>query len=301
METYRTHFVMWTLLGLAAVFISASALSGVKGIVKQKVLLHCPCVNRNVRKKVIWQLEEHTTVLSHDGSDNHTTMGKGYENRVSLFLNEEKDNCSLLLSGITVADNGTYKCFFTANAFVYEKVILHVAASYSVCMDLVSDQALVCSRGGEGSGVYQCKASGGYPEGQIHWELEGHPLVNPSRRDVTHLDYFTGLYSLTSNLTIELSEGEKLQCVVENTALASNLTSNSSCNQKPMSMESSGHYKVEVAALVAVSLIGMFIVGVLLVFLLTRFCRHERSTQRDTERQESGVTRSFNVYEDDSA
>lgn len=98
-----------------------------KGIVKQKVLLHCPCVNRNVRKKVIWQLEEHTTVLSHDGSDNHTTMGKGYENRVSLFLNEEKDNCSLLLSGITVADNGTYKCFFTANAFVYEKVILHVA------------------------------------------------------------------------------------------------------------------------------------------------------------------------------
>lgn len=43
-------------------------------------------------------------------------------------------------------------------------------------------------------------------------------------------------------------------------------------------MESSGHYKVEVAALVAVSLIVMFIVGVLLVFLLTRFCRHERST-----------------------
>jgi hypothetical protein len=80
-----------------------------------------------VRKTIIWQLEEHTIVLRHDGSNNHTTIGMRYENRVSLFLNEEKDNCSLLLSGITVADNGTYKCSFTANAFVYKKVILHVA------------------------------------------------------------------------------------------------------------------------------------------------------------------------------
>ncbi|XP_021435600.2 CD276 antigen isoform X1 [Oncorhynchus mykiss] len=277
-----------------------TALSGVKGIVTQKVLLHCPCVNRNVRKTIIWQLEEHTIVLRHDGSNNHTTIGTRYENRASLFLNEEKDNCSLLLSGITVADHGTYKCSFTADAFVYEQVILHVAASYSVCMDLVSDQASVSSGGGEGSRVYQCKASGGYPEGQIHWELEGHPLVNPSRRDVTHLDNITGLYSLTSNLTIELSEGETLQCVVENTALASNLNSNSSCNQNHMPMEGSIHYKVQVAAVVAVSLIVIFIVGVLLVFLLTRCRRHERST-RDTERQERGVTQSFNVYEDDSA
>ena len=108
-------------------FFCLLALSGVKGIVTQKVLLHCPCVNRNVRKTIIWQLEEHTIVLRHDGSNNHTTIGTRYENRASLFLNEEKDNCSLLLSGITVADHGTYKCSFTADAFVYEQVILHVA------------------------------------------------------------------------------------------------------------------------------------------------------------------------------
>ncbi|XP_041739128.1 ICOS ligand-like isoform X1 [Coregonus clupeaformis] len=302
METYRTHFVMWTVLGLTAVFISASAQSDVQAIVEQKVLLQCPCVKRNEKMNIYWQLEEHTTVLYHDGSHNNTTIGNGYENRVRLFLNEDKDNCSLLLSGITVADNGVYKCSYTANAYVYKNVILHVAASYSVYMDLVSDQASACSGGGEGSGVYQCKASGGYPEGQIHWELDGHPLVNPSRRDVTHLDNFTGLYSLTSNLTIELNKGEKLQCVVENTALASNLTSNSSCNQKLVSMGTSSPDKVVVAGVVAVSLVVMFIVGVPLVFLLTRCCRHERSTkQRDTERQERGETQSLNAYENDSA
>lgn len=46
----------------------------------------------------------------------------------------------------------------------------------------------------------------------------------------------------------------------------------------PVPIEGSIHYKVQVAAVVAVSLIVIFIVGVLLVFLLTRCRRHERST-----------------------
>ncbi|XP_041699765.1 CD276 antigen isoform X2 [Coregonus clupeaformis] len=293
METYRTHIVMWTVLGLAAVFLSASAhLERLQAIVGQNVLLHCPCEKTNERTDIKWQLEDHTIVLHHNNRNNTTTIGEGYENRVSLFLNEDRGNCSLLLSGITVADNGMYKCYIKANTWNYFRITLHVAASYSVCMHQVPDKASVGSGGGEGFGVYQCKASGGYPTGQIHWKMDGHPLVNISRRDETHLDNSTGLYSLTSNLTMELSQGEKLQCMVKNTYHASNLSS--SCNETPGSSRNS---LSKVAVGVSVSVVVMLVAGVLLViFLLTRCHRRERPTQRDTE--EGNVTQPLNIYED---
>ena len=95
----------------------------------------------------------------------------------------------------------------------------------------VLDQAPMGSGWEERFGVYQCKANGGYPKGQIHWKMGGHPLVNTSRRDETHLDNSTGLYSLTSILTMDRSQGEKLQCMVESTDQASKL--NSTCKEKP--------------------------------------------------------------------
>ncbi|XP_020316050.1 ICOS ligand isoform X4 [Oncorhynchus kisutch] len=299
METYRTHIVMWTVLWLVEVFLCASAhLEPLQAIVGQNVLLQCPCKKRNERMDMKWQLEDHTTVLHHSGSHNTTNIGEGYQNRVSLFQNEDKDNCSLLLSGITVADNGMYKCFFQTETLVYIHITLHVIASYSVCMYQVLDQASMGSGWGERFVVYQCKANGGYPKGQIHWKMGGHPLVNTSRRDETHLDNATGLYSLTSILTMDRSQGEKLQCMVENTDQASKL--NSTCKEKPVYIRESlleSPDKVAVAAGVSVSVVVMLVAGVLLViFLLTRFHRRETSTkQRDTE--ERSVTQQLNMYE----
>ncbi|XP_052349250.1 ICOS ligand-like isoform X8 [Oncorhynchus keta] len=171
-------------------------------------------------------------------------------------------------------------------------------ASYSVCMYQVLDQASMGSGWGERFGVYQCKANGGYPKGQIHWKMGGHPLVNTSRRDETHLDNSTGLYSLTSILTMDRSQGEKLQCMVENTDQASKL--NSTCKEKPVYIRDSlleSPDKVAVAAGVSVSVVVMLVAGVLLViFLLTRCHRRETSTkQRDTE--ERSVTQQLNMYE----
>lgn len=176
-------------------------------------------------------------------------------------------------------------------------IYLSSPASYSVCMYQVLDQASVGFGWGEGFGVYQCKANGGYPKGQIHWKMGGHPLVNTSRRDETHLDNSTGLYSLTSNLTMDRSHGEKLQCMVENTDQASKL--NSTCKEKPVYIRESlleSPDKVAVAAGVSVSVVVMLVAGVLLViFLLTRCHRRETSTQRDME--ERSVTQQLNMYE----
>ncbi|XP_071003290.1 butyrophilin subfamily 2 member A2-like isoform X5 [Oncorhynchus clarkii lewisi] len=204
----------------------------------------------------------------------------------------------LCASGITVADNGMYKCFFQTETLVYIHITLHVIASYSVCMYQVLDQASMGSGWGERFGVYQCKANGGYPKGQIHWKMGGHPLVNTSRRDETHLDNSTGLYSLTSILTMDRSQGEKLQCMVENTDQASKL--NSTCKEKPVYIRESpleSPDKVAVAAGVSVSVVVMLVAGVLLViFLLTRCHRRETSTkQSDTE--DRSVTQQLNMYE----
>lgn len=202
----------------------------------------------------------------------------------------------LCASGITVADNGMYKCFFQTETLVYIHITLHVIASYSVCMYQVLDQAPMGSGWEERFGVYQCKANGGYPKGQIHWKMGGHPLVNTSRRDETHLDNSTGLYSLTSILTMDRSQGEKLQCMVESTDQASKL--NSTCKEKPVYIRESpmgSPDKVAVAAGVSVSVVVMLVAGVLLViFLLTRCHRRETSTS-DTE--DRSVTQQLNMYE----
>lgn len=105
-----------------------------QAIVGQNVLLQCPCKKRNERMDIKWQLEDHTTVLHHSGSHNTTNIGEGYQNRVSLFQNEDKDNCSLLLSGITVADNGMYKCFFQTETLVYIHITLNVVGKTLVLL-----------------------------------------------------------------------------------------------------------------------------------------------------------------------
>ncbi|XP_046902849.1 phosphatidylinositol N-acetylglucosaminyltransferase subunit A-like isoform X2 [Hypomesus transpacificus] len=215
--TYGAQFACQAVLMLATLLNIAAV--KVKGNVGGNVLLNCSC-NRVQDKFRSWQLG--TAIVFHNDTDKHEVVER-YTGRVSLPSSKD---CSLLISNISVADQGTYTCHVLKPHHVDTDINLSVSASYHVCMDLVSEETLEVSRGGPK--MFQCQASGGYPESKIQWYLNDKPLHNCSRTDRSRKDNFTGLFYLGSNLTIELngSADGQITCGIEN----QRLTDASSCS-----------------------------------------------------------------------
>ncbi|KAJ8013440.1 hypothetical protein DPEC_G00053290 [Dallia pectoralis] len=260
MSKYKTNFLQWTVSWLTAVSVSVSYL---EVSVNQDILLSCPCSCPIGQQRINlrWQRGEVLLLFQ----EFNLTTEKGYENRVKLFTNQHKDNCSLLLSQITVADNGIYTCYFYCQALEYESIKLKVVADYTVCMNFFPIQDSV---GSNQNGMYQCKAFGGYPIGQIHWKLNGH-LLNGDHMD-NYQDNSTGLYTLKSSLTIELNKSIDLVCLVKREDRVYHANSSLMCNDgKP---EPRNSPKVVLSVGVAVVAVAGFL---LVIFLLTR--RHHRA------------------------
>ncbi|XP_067113608.1 butyrophilin subfamily 1 member A1-like [Osmerus mordax] len=214
--TYGTQFVCQAVLVLATLLTLAEAVK-VKGIVGGSVLLNCSCNNRDQTQFLNWQLGETIPVLHSKTVNDKHTLGERYTGRVNLSSSKD---CSLLISNVSVADEGIYKCSFFKPYYDYEEINLSVSASYHVCMEQVTEETLEVSRGGPK--MFQCQASGGYPESKIHWYLNEKPLHNCSRTDRSRKDNFTGLFHLSSNLTIELngSADRQITCGIETLGLS---------------------------------------------------------------------------------
>ncbi|XP_010897709.1 T-lymphocyte activation antigen CD80 [Esox lucius] len=281
MGTYKTPSLQCTVLGLTAILISASG-SPMQVTVGQSVLFSCPCTCQDRQPVKYFHWQQNVKILSYQ--EDKLKIEKGYEDRVTIFTNEDKENCSLSLSNINVGDNGTYRCYFECSALDYKFIDLNVVANYSVCMNPVQNQDTV---GSNGKKEYQCKASDGYPRGRIYWEVDGRPQ-NGSSMEI-HKDNSTGLYTLTSNLAIELNKGVELLCVVEHKGQVYHTSSHSMCTNKPEAFIGPA---VGVSVGMSVGVVVVIVAGVLLMFLLTRPHRHGISPmfffkqQSDTEIQD---------------
>lgn len=82
------------------------------GDLKDSVLLPCPCSHRDLDKEVRWQKERPHLIPVVKYSKNHSINGDTYHGRVSVFLHENSNNCSVLLANITAEDQGKYRCSF---------------------------------------------------------------------------------------------------------------------------------------------------------------------------------------------
>jgi len=80
----------------------------------------------NLLKYVKWQnSERQELVFKFDKTS--LQIGENYTGRVETFLSENGSNCSLLLTNITAADRGEYRCiFYIKNQYTYHDVNLHV-------------------------------------------------------------------------------------------------------------------------------------------------------------------------------
>lgn len=256
------QLVKQVVLIFIAFFTVPAFTENVHGVVGGSALLNCPCEDRNPSNFLSWQLGDTDRVLHCETGSNITEVGERYADRVKLT-----EGCSLFISNLSVEDEGTYKCSFFHPHFYYTTIVLNVSASYNVCMDQIPE----VSRGGRS--MFQCKASGGYPKGKIQWYLKDKLLHNISKMDYSEKDPATGLFDLSSNLTIVLNDSadSQLKCVVETQGMP--LQTSSSCGSKPSNFETMTQ---ETAVAVSISVILCVIAVLLGVLALVMFMRRRK-------------------------
>lgn len=131
-----------------------------------------------------------------------------YKGRTQNFLENDEQNCSLLLFNASLLDEGTYECFYYTTHLTNNKIVLEIAANYT-------ERQCSSIGGNRTHGTYQCGATGGYPKGHIKWLLNGQPV--PSTSDFQRENQ-QGLFNMSSTLVV--ATGAEVVCVVENPRLS---------------------------------------------------------------------------------
>lgn len=100
----------------------------ITGVIEGSVLLPCNCSERNSDMLFQWQVEEpnKTLVFKHNMTSHE--LHDRYKDRVQIFLPENSNNCSILLTNITAADLGKYRCIFYSQK-QYKKVFVNLNIS----------------------------------------------------------------------------------------------------------------------------------------------------------------------------
>lgn len=178
-----------------------------------------------------------------------------YMGRAEIFLPENSNNCSLLLTNTTADDLGKYRCSFYSKgiykkAFVYlnisgESVIRHAYLQYLLGHSFTHEFTAelwsnfnsshlspasynVCQKGDSSLKVFQCDVEGRYKEAEIQWNLDGQLLTDSPTTRITHantLDAPSGLYHFTSKLITKLNGTSSPVCDVKAKGVSTIITS----------------------------------------------------------------------------
>ncbi|KAG7463537.1 hypothetical protein MATL_G00177610 [Megalops atlanticus] len=266
METYWMRMSIgagWIVI--ASSLIAACTQISRHAMVGEDVLLPCSCPSN--KNYVVWQIGEHTIVdhyIEDKKSDSKSHAAAQFQGRTRLLFPENPGNCSLLLFRVSVADENIYSCFHNSEGLAKSEVSLSVTANYS--------PAVQCSALGPGLGGYHCAAAGGYPEGRIHWQLDGQPAPEDLQRKKASQDRVTGLYNLSSTLNLSVSVGSLL-CVVENPALQINITQTCPhADASPSNPINETRVGTDLRASVAVSSV-LLVLAVIFALVLIKFWR----------------------------
>ncbi|CAK6959274.1 uncharacterized protein si:dkey-192g7.3 isoform X3 [Scomber scombrus] len=119
---------MRTFLGILMVFI-VSGDEDINGVLDDSVLLPCSCPSRNLKKEFKWQMDKpETAKIFKQRSLGFNVFDDDYKSRAKMFLDENSNNCSLLLINITMKDQGKYRCTFSIDE---QKTIIYINLSIS--------------------------------------------------------------------------------------------------------------------------------------------------------------------------
>lgn len=97
---------------------------------EDRVLLPCSC--KNPHENFRWQVEQPREAKVYDNSSGFSDTYKG---RAHIFLTEDNQNCSLLLTNITADDRGKYRCSFTyQDQYSPSFVHLNISGELLICL-----------------------------------------------------------------------------------------------------------------------------------------------------------------------
>lgn len=232
---------MRTFLGVLMVLFVSGEEETVTGVLEGSVLLPCNCSERDLNQEFKWQMDEPnmTVVLQH--RENTTNFKKAYGNRTKIFLAENSNNCSILLTNITAKDHGKYRCkFFSDNIHQKRFVHLSVSASYNICQPKSSSNL----NNNLNVKVFQCDAKGHYGEAEIQWILDGKFLTDSPTTNITltkTLDAPAGLYSFTSMLNTSLTVLSEPKCNIKAKGISTIITHDCGTDNEPAESQPRTH------------------------------------------------------------
>lgn len=201
---------MKTLLGALMVLIVSGHAKAITGNLYDSVLLPCNCSQRNM-DEFSWQMDEPNVMLLLQYNRTTSEFYGRYKGRAKIYLSENSDNCSVLLTNVKVDDQGKYRCIFRRQE-TYQRIFvnLSVSARYNVCQTPGKMTA--------NGMIFECDVKGHYRKAEIQWKLDGQCLTNSTTTYITHTyarDALIGLYHFNSKLSTKLNWTSEPTCHVK--------------------------------------------------------------------------------------
>ncbi|XP_056287453.1 butyrophilin subfamily 3 member A2 [Pseudoliparis swirei] len=259
---------MRTYLGVFVLVLVSGDDTTILGVLEDSVLLPCTCLELDKEFKFKWQMEEPNPMLIYK---HNKTLSNRFKDRVKIFLTENNDNCSVLLTNITAEDQGRYKCIFRrGDTYQKSNIYLNVSASFILCQTKNS-------LSGGGVKVFQCNVTGRYREARIQWTLHGRPLTDLTETRITHTnntDALDGLYHFNSTLSTRLNWTSEPRCDVKANNISTLLSSG--CGVRTEKIVGNSNRLQQVRVWLKIIHVMMF--GLTLLLLLL-FSKRSPSTQ----------------------
>ncbi|KAL3047784.1 hypothetical protein OYC64_021872 [Pagothenia borchgrevinki] len=200
----------------------------VLGLVGRPVSLPCflPQLLTSVNLSIVWRRGEEVVLWSVWRED-----GEVEEWSVSRFSTPEdaslSGNFSLQLHSVAASENNTHFSLVETSGGNSSSelcsVCLQTAASFSTPL-LQREE----SKHGGGEAVFSCESSGGFPAPTLSWLINNKEDPPPGAvTTITTPLPDTQLFNISSRLTVNLSKGGGVTCIVENPKLNETLSSSS--------------------------------------------------------------------------
>lgn len=208
---------------LVGVLLAIVRVSGqddtIHGFIGGSVLLPCNCTNINLTRGFQWQMETPNTKEIY----RYSKAPEGEVDRITTYVNDDKNNCSILLANITANDQGKYRCSFLTQDEEYESSFpsLTISAKFNVCQK-----------------GFKCDVEGLYGDAQILWILDGQSLTNsPTVRIINSSTRGDQLHRFTSELISNVTINSNLTCSVSAGSMSADITAFCKPDPNPVAEE----------------------------------------------------------------
>ncbi|XP_058884820.1 ICOS ligand-like [Acipenser ruthenus] len=201
----------------------------VLGMIRSSVTIPCEYRNEGILERnniaIEWRTSDSIVHGFVHGEDKLENQASQYKNRTKIFQSEvEHGNFSLRLSDITPEDETDYNCFFHKKGLSTSK---HADTVCLIAAGHYTEPFLSTSHRENNEVDFTCTSSSGFPKPIVHWFINKKDISPEAGREHTTLDKdpSDGSFTVTSVLTVNVTQDLTVTCAIENERLGETRTS----------------------------------------------------------------------------